>query len=148
MMKSTVSDIQPPFSKLRSPPGQNGAGTVINSDAAEKEYNAEETNGGRILCRQCGFVITHDSSRIAVSGTHHHTFANPHGIVFEIGCFGAAPGCAVMGRPTNEFTWFPPHSWQVAICGSCLSHMGWRFTRADGGLFFGLILDRLAITDM
>ncbi len=116
----------------------------MEAPTVETEYKEEDTESGQIVCRQCGFAITNDSSRIAVSGTHHHTFANPHGIVYEIGCFGAAPGCAVMGRPTNEFTWFPPHSWQVAICGSCLSHMGWRFIQAGGSVFFGLILDRLA----
>ena len=97
-----------------------------------------------LLCRQCLAFIARPEDRIAVDGAHHHTFANPHGIVFEIGCFQQAPGCAAAGAPTDEFTWFAGHRWQVAVCGACLTHLGWRFTGINtGGGFFGLILDQL-----
>ncbi len=97
----------------------------------------------RLLCRHCLVVITNRSEQIRVNGSFQHTFANPHGIVFEIGCFQNARGCGHVGAPTDEFTWFAGYYWQVAVCGSCLTHIGWRFSARDGGIFFGLILDRL-----
>ncbi len=84
--------------------------------------------------------------RLAVAGSHQHVFANPHGHVFEIGCFTAAPGCAAVGLPTSDFSWFPGMIWQVAVCGACGRHLGWRYVQGDGGVFFGLILDRLRQT--
>ena len=95
------------------------------------------------MCRECGWIITYVSSKTSVQGAHMHTFANPHGIVYEIGCFSDAPGCAHAGPSTPEFTWFAGFSWRVAVCGKCLAHLGWRFTAKSGAGFYGLILDRL-----
>jgi hypothetical protein len=72
-----------------------------------------------------------------------HTFANPHGIVFEIGCFGAVEGCGYAGPASDEFSWFKGFSWRVVVCVMCLTHLGWFFESRDGGNFHGLILDRL-----
>ncbi|MCU0560156.1 MAG: cereblon family protein [Desulfobacterales bacterium] len=96
-----------------------------------------------ILCRECLHPVTRDRERISVAGAHRHTFANPHGIVFEIGCFSRAPGCARVGPASAEFSWFPGCTWQVAVCAACLAHLGWGFQSPGGGNFFGLILDRL-----
>lgn len=73
---------------------------------------------------------------------HDHAFLNPHGHLFEIGCFGQAPGCRVQGSPTLEFTWFPDYAWSLASCAVCAAHMGWRYD-GSGDSFFGLILPRL-----
>jgi hypothetical protein len=96
-----------------------------------------------ILCRDCLHPITRPADRITVQGQHRHTFANPHGIVFEIGCFRSAPGCGAIGPASDEFTWFAGHHWRVCVCAACLVHLGWRFTSTGGSIFFGLILDRL-----
>ena len=64
-------------------------------------------------------------------------------MVFAVGCFAAAPGCTVVGQPSEEFTWFAGTRWQVAVCASCGTHLGWRYERISGGIFFGLLLDRL-----
>ncbi|MGD9212507.1 MAG: hypothetical protein PVI90_17120, partial [Desulfobacteraceae bacterium] len=45
-----------------------------------------------ILCRNCRFPITRPTERIEVDSTHCHTFANPNGYLFEIGCFRRAQG--------------------------------------------------------
>ena len=90
-------------------------------------------------------MITARSWRVAVAGSHRHVFANPHGHVFEIGCFAAAPGCAVVGSATSDFSWFPGMLWQVAVCVACGLHLGWRYARDDDSAFFGLILDRLLL---
>jgi len=90
-------------------------------DAPEKE---EEPY---ILCRQCSQAITRSTERISKQGAHQHTFANPHGIVYEIGCFRSAIGCGHSGPATDEFSWFPGYEWRVAVCRSCLTHLGWVF---------------------
>ncbi|MGM0452922.1 MAG: cereblon family protein [Thermodesulfobacteriota bacterium] len=125
------------------PEFDDGQAATIES-AEEKEVSNEAPS---LICRQCGFPITIASERIAVDGAHYHTFANPHGIVFEIGCFQNARGCSTTGAPTDEFSWFSGYFWQIALCGSCLIHMGWRFCAPDRPDFFGLILDRLVDTD-
>lgn len=112
--------------------------------ATEDIQPKESIDDDFLLCRQCLQIITHRSQRIVVDGSHEHTFANPHGIVFDIGCFRSAIGCGYIGLPTKEFSWFMGHTWQVAICGTCLAHVGWLFTSFNLGSFVGLILDRLA----
>ena len=96
-----------------------------------------------ILCRGCLYPITRAKERIAVNGAHRHTFANPHGIVFEIGCFKKASGCAAVGPASAEFTWFAGYRWRAGLCLACLTHLGWVFSAAGGDGFHGLILDRL-----
>ena len=113
------------------------------AETTDSEKESLPADGERLLCRQCLSVITRQSEQVEVGGFFRHTFANPHGIVFEIGCFRSAVGCGYTGLPTNEFTWFGGYYWQVAVCAACLTHMGWRFTATDKFSFFGLILDRL-----
>ncbi len=106
----------------------------------------EESTAGHdaaILCRQCHHPITTTTERITVDGAHSHTFANPEGIVFEIGCFRSAWGCGYVGPASNAFTWFSGYRWRIALCAGCRLHIGWRFSNDDGGAFHGLIANRL-----
>lgn len=96
-----------------------------------------------ILCRQCRQMVTHASERISVRGGHQHTFANPHGIVFEIGCFRTVQGCGLVGQATLEWSWFKGYSWRILVCKMCLTHLGWLFASTEGESFSGLILDRI-----
>lgn len=98
--------------------------------------------GRRLCCRVCGLPVTDTASRVSVAGSHRHVFTNPAGVVYEIGCFAAAPGCAGAGTPTADFTWFPGYRWSFALCADCGTHLGWRYAAGAGG-FYGLILDRL-----
>ena len=98
-----------------------------------------------IVCRHCSQLITRPADRILKDGLHRHTFANPVGVVYEIGCFNSAPGCRSVGPATDEFTWFSGYLWRVAICAKCLTHLGWHFISTGGHGFHGLILDRLII---
>ena len=102
----------------------------------------EEEKDKALRCASCGQVITHQDERIAVQGGHEHRFANPHRIEFHIGCFRQAKGCTQMGERTKEWTWFAGYTWQIALCGKCRTHLGWRFDSPDSG-FYGLILNRL-----
>ena len=127
---------------LREPGEKTGDAKLPAIVAEEADEKAPEESR-YILCRQCYHPVTSPNDRIAVQGAHHHTFANPHGIVFEIGCFKTADGCAYAGPASDEFTWFTGYSWRVCFCSMCLTHLGWLFVSLSGDGFHGLILDRL-----
>lgn len=111
---------------------------------AEKEPKEQDTENGKyLLCLNCLQIISSPTERIEIQGSHKHTFANPQGIVYEIGCFRNAVGCGYTGIPTNEYTWFRGFSWRVALCGLCHTHLGWLFTSSGSTSFNGLILNRL-----
>ena len=63
-------------------------GSIVEDETEEQASDKEEY----ILCRQCHNIITSPTERIEVQGSHQHNFANPHGIVFEIGCFRNVKG--------------------------------------------------------
>jgi hypothetical protein len=128
--------------RLRQPPEplREQSAPQAGSAAGEQPSVQEEPF---ILCRDCLHPITRPSDRVSIEGRHAHTFANPHGIVFEIGCFRSAPGCGAIGPASSDFTWFAGHRWRVCICAACLTHLGWMFLPAVGDAFYGLILERL-----
>ena len=95
------------------------------------------------FCRYCGTIITTEHERVERDGEFRHTFTNPAGIVFGIGCFSDAPGCAVAGAHTRENTWFRGYQWCYALCTGCASPLGWHYRGRRREAFYGLILDRL-----
>lgn len=95
----------------------------------------------RLFCAACRHPVTHQDERIAVQGGHEHTFTNPHGLVFRIGCFREA-SCTADGEATMEYTWFRGYAWRIAWCARCRAHLGWEF-QSDNDCFHGLIVDRL-----
>ena len=113
--------------------------SIVEDETEEQESDKEEY----ILCRQCHNIITSPIERIEVQGSHQHNFANPHGIVFEIGCFRNVKGCGHAGSFSTEFSWFKGFSWRIAVCIMCLTHLGWLFASQYSDSFHGLILDRL-----
>ena len=96
----------------------------------------------RLFCAACRLPITHQDERIVVQGSHEHTFTNPQGITYYIGCFREAAGCAPSGEATVEFTWFRGYAWRIAYCAHCHVHLGWRF-QSGADYFHGLIVNRL-----
>ena len=119
--------------------GEEGDTTTFEKEAEDPSPEEEEY----ILCSRCHQAITKPAERIAMQGSHRHTFANPHGIVFEIGCFRNAKGCGYAGVASDDFSWFSGYSWRVCFCTMCLTHLGWMFSLKGGHIFHGLILDRL-----
>ena len=79
-----------------------------------------------------------------MSGAHAHTFVNPAGFGYVIGCWNAAAGCVHLGSTETAFSWFPGWSWQLAACASCRTHLGWVYRNA-GQQFHGLIAERLRL---
>lgn len=117
----------------------HGAGRAVQ----DKPEEDDSAGRARILCRACNHPITSAECRIAVNGSHAHTYFNPHGIAFEIGCFSAASGVFVHGAPSHEFSWFPGYAWRYAHCANCHTHLGWQFVRGRAADFLGLILGNL-----
>jgi len=138
-MISTTPDCAYFFRIPADKPGEEGDTTTVEKQAEEQSPEEEEY----ILCRQCHQAITKPADRIVMQGSHRHTFANPHGIVFEIGCFRSVKGCGYAGIASDDFSWFAGYSWRVSFCAMCLTHLGWMFSRMGSDIFHGLILDRL-----
>lgn len=107
-----------------------------------KEKSDDSDEGDFILCRSCGNVITTTNNRIERDGKHKHTFTNPKGYVFRIGCFASARGSLNQGEPTMEYTWFAGFSWCFTLCMRCFAHLGW-FYQSGSENFYGLILDNI-----
>jgi hypothetical protein len=112
----------------------------------ESHEQPEEQEEVHIYCRGCLHAVTSSFNSIQVSGRHYHTFPNPLGIVFEIGCFSEANGCTRRGETTSEFSWFPGFSWCFALCSGCRAHLGWHFSSQTAD-FYGLIMANLLIRD-
>lgn len=109
-----------------------------------KDYDKEAGEEDELLyCRQCRAPLTSKRERLSVLGKHCHALPNPEGIVFEIGCFGGAPGCLRQGDAMAQYSWFPPHAWSYALCRSCKTHVGWYYEAPGKPSFYGLILTRL-----
>lgn len=119
------------------PAGRRAQKTVAGEQ--EEQWGQDDP---ALCCRICGHRITSDHERIAVNGSHTHTFFNPVGLVFELGCFRRAPGCLVSSEASEQFTWFAGYSWRPAFCGRCAAHLGWRFEKEEQA-FFCLILTNL-----
>jgi len=115
---------------------------VVSRPDVHQENEKTEKEDEALVCFSCLNQITRRDHAVQVSGSHTHTFFNPQGIVFELGCFREASGCLVMGEATSEFTWFADSVWQFALCRKCGIHLGWHYEMRESR-FYGLILDRL-----
>ena len=119
MIDQNIDSIDPRYC-LRIPlpegRGEQRADTERLRDDSEKEK--------AVRCAGCEHVITSPRERIDVQGMHQHAFFNPYGIIFEIGCFRAAPGCGYAGPATEEFSWFPGYGWRIAVCRCLLVPSG------------------------
>ena len=115
----------------------------VRPDEAKSESRLMEADDERLLlCAKCGHGIASPGARFEQAGKLVHTCVNPSGIVFTLGCFRDAPGCAILEPPSFEFSWFSGYAWRIALCANCGEHLGWRFDgKVDG--FYGLILAKL-----
>ncbi len=114
-------------------------------DELLEKQKFREASGRPIRCAYCGQQVSTADQRTDQGGAHEHRFENPAGMVFRIGCFRHAPGCRCVGEATRAWTWFAGHTWSVALCIKCGTHLGWSYGPGETAeAFFGLILDRLA----
>lgn len=119
-------------------------------DAASRAVageRADRADAGRVLaCAGCRRAITTTAARIELNGAHAHSFENPDGDRFRIGCFSDAGGLLRVGPSTLEWTWFAGYTWQIEVCAGCREHIGWLY-RAGDSRFHGLILAALVEID-
>ena len=113
--------------------------SAVQDDVAQKEESDKA-----LICVACSHVVTHERFKVSRGGAHQHSFTNPTGYVYQIGCFESAPGAMPLGEYTGEFTWFKDYAWCYADCGRCHNHLGWHFSGTRGSDFFGLRLDQIA----
>jgi len=135
--------VYPNAARFFRSPAEKQRAEMLDSFAEDETEDQASDKEEYLRCLQCNNVITSPSERIQVQGSHQHTYANPHGIVFEIGCFKDVTGCGYAGAATDEFSWFAGYSWRICFCSMCLTHLGWMFSSHAGGIFHALILDRI-----
>lgn len=128
----------PPLMLFKGLKEQGGNDTKL----ADMSDDDVEHGRRKLVCKFCRSVITRPDLGMEIDGKHHHVFFNPHGYVFELGCFASAKNIVPTGPKTDEFTWFPGYAWQVVACAGCQAQLGWRYTGNHGG-FYGLILKAL-----
>ncbi|MCG8568026.1 MAG: cereblon family protein [Desulfobacterales bacterium] len=119
--------------------------TIVCKEKTDQEVRIEEKASPdelKYLCRFCRKEVADAAHGIRVDDQGTHVFANPHGQVFEIGCFSNAPGATTASEPSSDFSWFKGYEWQVAVCSQCSGHLGWFYSQTAYG-FWGLIMDNL-----
>ena len=120
---------------------------VGNSEISTENLTGDEkspSESKKILCVNCGNIITDPEEHIKSGAEDYSIFRNPAGIFFRIICFSGAAGCFVTGDYTAEATWFPGYLWSPALCRSCGTHLGWHYISTENS-FFGLIADRIKL---
>ncbi|KAF4696949.1 hypothetical protein FOZ60_013300 [Perkinsus olseni] len=64
-----------------------------------------------------------------------YSATNPHEYRFDVCRANPAElahgGIRVTNPPQEEFSWFPPYLWMMALCNTCGVHLGWAFCTAD-----------------
>ncbi len=120
----------PPTRKEESARAGSAPGVTIGSDAEA------------LLCKSCSHPITRVDAAREVEDRHLHRCINPAGVTFQVRCFTDAPGCVGVG--TADHSWFDGFAWQIALCGQCATHVGWRFS-GTAGAFVGLIANRIVL---
>ncbi|MCJ2166002.1 MULTISPECIES: cereblon family protein [unclassified Pseudodesulfovibrio] len=138
----TVKYKPEPARALRGEPDTDAPSASGDAKRLDRTEPIPHETGSVLVCRVCRSRITRRDLGMEVHGSHRHVFFNPHGQVFELGCFASAKNILPTGPKTGEFTWFSGFDWQAVACTGCITHLGWRYTGSHGG-FFGLILASL-----
>lgn len=85
-----------------------------------------------LTCARCGVGLAKMSDIVLVSDAGATgSFVNPGGAVHDmitVSGASAGPKLRLHGTPSSEHSWFPGYQWTIASCGTCGTHMGWRFT--------------------
>ena len=121
---------------------KKGLSTDIDLTIKNQSEKIQQKKDIHYLCKFCKTKITSAKHKIKINGKFKHVCANPHGLIFELGCFSDGKNFIPTGEPTKDFTWFSGYAWQVIVCATCLSHLGWLYTALNSS-FLGLILTNL-----
>jgi len=94
-----------------------------------------------LVCAVCGHPVTKVLEKIKIRGRHDYGFTNL-GYLIQLGCFSNAPGCIGYGGISHGYSWFRGHSWQIQLCGKCLSQLGWKYM-SEHDSFYALVFKML-----
>ncbi|XP_022102468.1 LOW QUALITY PROTEIN: protein cereblon-like [Acanthaster planci] len=94
-------------------------------------------------CTRCGLDIANKSDVFSMSlDGPMAAYVNPAGYVHDTLTLYRAHNLNLVGRPSQENSWFPGYAWTILQCRHCDGHMGWKFTAAKRKLkpemFWGL----------
>jgi uncharacterized protein (DUF427 family) len=134
--------------RKRSPPSPGPSPIDPEGSADHDDEVMSSESQRRFRCRACGTTIAEEQDLITIAGSGPQVYVNPHGILFEILTVGNATNLFGIGESTTTFTWFAGYAWQVVVCASCTTHIGWVYdavTDSDPQRFYGLI--RAKLTD-
>lgn len=118
---------------FKSTPEESFDTLVINKEQDKPDAEELSQEKKMILCAFCLNAVTDISQIISVNGSHQHVFVNPHGLVFDTGCFKECDGCILDPRSSSEFSWFHGYIWHIAGCSRCRRHLGWFFLSDNTG---------------
>ena len=96
-----------------------------------------------LRCVSCQAEISETSSifTMSVRGPMG-TFVNPHGWVHQMFTVKSSNGFDLIGKRSEQDSWFPGYAWTIMQCSNCHHHLGWQFTSVKHKLepirFFGL----------
>ena len=75
---------------------------------------------------------------------------NPGGYTFTVTTALRCTNLTIVSQPSPEFSWFEGYCWEIIVCSTCGSHMGWRFTTTNPNkkprAFYGLKSDSYSIS--
>lgn len=105
-------------------------------------------------CQRCSNQIASYSDIFAMAkGNVNANYCNPAGYIHETLTVHKTIDeevLRIVDRPSSEFSWFPGYAWQIAVCGVCSAHIGWKFTALTKHLkpksFFGLSCKSLVVS--
>jgi len=147
MAKDLENDELPSFITKRSPgkyPTKEDMDHLIylgkRSSLLEHEED-ENIREWRLVCASCGHLVTMVSERIDFHGRHNHDFPY-YGHIVRLGCYRNAPVCVGVEGISNGYSWFRGYSWQIQVCGTCYTQLGWKYMSQDDS-FYGLVFKML-----
>jgi hypothetical protein len=127
--------------------GERDRKTADEGAAPVRERASEGGSGARrYRCRACGVLLAHAADEISIGGGTRHERVNPAGLVCRFVTLRRCASVQGVGGLVSDFTWFAGYAWQIVVCASCATHLGWRYGATDGGTpasFYGLLLDKL-----
>lgn len=104
-------------------------------------------------CKRCKTKIAVYNDIFAMAkGNVNANYCNPAGYIHETLTVHKTleNSTRLVDRPSSEFSWFPGYAWQIAVCITCSSHIGWKFLALNKNLkpkaFFGLSCKSLIVS--
>ncbi|XP_030034498.1 protein cereblon isoform X2 [Manduca sexta] len=96
-----------------------------------------------LCCSSCMGEIARREHIFAMSSEGvHSNYTNLGGYMHDIVTVSRAVNTELNGSPSAEYSWFPGYTWTIALCQSCMAHVGWRFDALKRNLrpqqFYGL----------